>query len=95
MTTYTVSDQQMLAASDQAQAISQKMSSTLAGLEDKLKSTLASWTSEGQQQYQIRQHQWQAAAKSMPDSLAAANEALSHILHVYKAGETRVTQTFS
>jgi uncharacterized protein YukE len=95
MTTYTVSSQQMLAASDQADAISQKMSTTLAGLEDRLKSTLASWTSEGQQQYQIRQSQWQAAAHSMPTTLAGAKQILSDILHAYTTGETRVTQTFS
>ena len=95
MTTYTVSSQQMLAASDQADAISQKMTSTLANLEDRLKATLASWTSQGQQQYQVRQSQWHAAAQSMPATLAAAKQILADIDHVYTSGENRVTQTFS
>ncbi|MEU2778028.1 WXG100 family type VII secretion target [Streptomyces sp. NPDC007162] len=95
MTTYQVSFEQMEFVGGEMDAITQQIQRTLTDLDDGSKQSLAEWSSDARDAYNIAKAKWDAAAAEMQKQAVAARQALGHIDDYYQHGEKYGTQIWN
>ncbi|CAM5608326.1 WXG100 family type VII secretion target [Streptomyces griseorubiginosus] len=88
MTTYQVSLEQMQYVEGEMQAINNRLSQTLANLNDEVHRNLQHWlNSDPRQLYNTRQKEWTELVAAMQNLLNRAQVAVGNIGEHYAAGE--------
>ena len=87
MTNYTVNLSNVQEVADQMGVLAGKISGALSLLESELQSTLADWTSDARDAYNVAKAKWDAAAAEMPQQAARAQSSLSQIHDAYANAE--------
>ncbi|MGW7578910.1 WXG100 family type VII secretion target [Streptomyces sp. NPDC054765] len=87
MTTYQVSLEQMSFVEGEMQTIARQIQQTLSELEASSKSSLAHWSSDARDAYNIAKAKWDEAAAAMQQQSAEAAKGLGTIGEYYNSGE--------
>ncbi|MEU6220129.1 hypothetical protein ABZ845_21820 [Streptomyces sp. NPDC047022] len=69
------------------EAIDSSLRTTLTELDEAARGSLAHWTKDAREAYNVAKAKWDAAAKQMPIQAKMAAEGLTHIHHAYGQGE--------
>ncbi len=87
MTTYTVSHQQMEFVGGEMDAIAKSIHTTLTNLEAAANQSLAHWSSDARDAYNVAKRKWDAAAAQMQQQAQTAVQALGTVDSYYTSGE--------